>query len=94
MGTIAELHQISHAYSEKGMYSEAIRTESMLVEIFPLALPNNSKDYALYLNDLALYSLLAGEFERGMNSVNKAFEVLEGTNDDETLAIIYITILR
>jgi ADP-dependent phosphofructokinase/glucokinase len=57
--TFSGLHMISHTYSERKMYNDAIKTESVLVEVFPLAIPNNKKDYALYLNDLAFYSLQA-----------------------------------
>jgi hypothetical protein len=88
--TFSGLHMISHTYSERKMYNDAIKTESVLVEVFPLAIPNNKKDYALYLNDLAFYSLQAGDFERGMQSVNKAIKCLENTDNDEALAIIYI----
>ena len=55
--TIGGLHNISHAYSEKKMFNEAVKTESILVEIFPVAIPENNVDYALYLNDLSLYLL-------------------------------------
>ena len=90
ISTIIELHKISHAYSEKGMYKDAIKTESLLVEVFPLVQPNNKKDYSLYLNDLALYSMEGRDYEKSLMCVNKAIEILKDEDDLATLAAVYI----
>ena len=87
--SISMLHNISHAYTEWGMYSEAIKTESILVEIFPLALPDYLYDYALYLNDLALYLLADNNIVLAVKNVEKALSLIKNENDI-SLAIIYV----
>ncbi|MBR5215807.1 MAG: tetratricopeptide repeat protein [Bacteroidales bacterium] len=79
LNTISMLHKVSHAYSEKGMYKEAIETESLLVDVFPLAQPNNKHDYALYLNDLSFYLMGDDKIELAADYVNKALSLIENT---------------
>lgn len=88
--TISALHKISHAYSEKKMYSEAVKTETVLVEVFPLAMPDNFYDYALYLHDLTLYLLNDKNIVLAEKYSNKALSLIKNEND-VGLAIIYIT---
>ena len=90
LNTISELHKVSHAYSEKKHFGEAVKTESVLVKIFPKAIPHNPKEYALYLNDLALYLLENNDFEDGTKCVNKAIKVVRDAHDDATTAMVYI----
>lgn len=89
LNTISLLHQISHAYSEKGMYNDAVITESVLVEVFPIALPNNKVDYALYINDLSFYLMQNNCMDLATTYINKAMSIIEGETD-ATLAIIYV----
>lgn len=89
LNTISMLHKVSHAYSEKGMYKEAIETESLLVNVFPHAQPNNKHDYALYLNDLSFYLMGDDKIELAADYINKALSLIENTKD-VNLAIIYI----
>lgn len=88
ISTISGLHQISHAYSEKGMFSEAVKTESLLVEIFPIALPDSIVDYALYLNDYTLYLLGNDDIAHAETTINKALSIIEN-KDDVILAVVY-----
>ena len=87
--TISGLHKISHAYSEKKMYSEAVKTESLLVEVFPHAIPDNLYDYALYLNDLALYLLGNHDVVLAEKNIQKALSLIKDKND-VNLAVIYV----
>ena len=86
--TISALHNISHAYSEKKMYSEAVKTETVLVEVFPLAMPNNLYDYALFLNDLSLYLFENNNMILAEKNINKALSIIKN-KDDVDLTIIY-----
>lgn len=88
--TLSALHKISHAYSEKKMFSEAVKTETVLVEVFPLAMPDNFYDYALYLHDLTLYLLNDKNIVLAEKYSNKALSLIKNEND-VGLAIIYIT---
>ena len=88
---ISKLHAISHAYSERGMYSDAVKTESLLVEVFPLAMPDNKYDYALYLADLSLYLLDDDNIELAEHNIRKALALIRDEKDiNEKLALIYI----
>lgn len=89
ISTISELHNISHAYYERRMCSDAVKTETILVEIFPLALPDYLFDYALYLNDLALYLLADNNIVLAEENVEKALSLIKNENDIR-LAIIYV----
>ena len=90
ISTISELHDISHAYYERGMYSDAAKTENVLVETFPLAMPDNVYDYALYLHDLSLYLLGDNNIILAEKISNKALSLIK-KEKDVGLAIIYIT---
>lgn len=90
ISTISELHNISHAYYERGMCSDAVKTETALVEIFPLALPDNVYEYALYLHDLSLYLLRDNNIVLAEKISNKALSLIKNEMD-VGLAIIYIT---
>ena len=87
--TISELHRISHSYSVKKMYEKAVKTESLLVEIFPLALPNDTSEYAMYMNDLAMYQLGGGMIDQAEATINKAMSLI-GDSHDLKLMGIYI----
>ena len=87
--TISALHNISHAYSEKKMYSEAVKTETALVEVFPLAMPDNLYDYALFLNDLSLYLFENNNMILAEKNINKALSIIKN-KDDVDLTIIYV----
>lgn len=87
--TITELHEISHAYYERGMYYEAAETETVLVEVFPLAMPNHLYDYALYLNDLSLYLIADNNIVLAEKHINKALSLIKNENS-VNLAIIYV----
>ena len=89
LNTISKLHIISHAYSEKKMFNEAAKTESILVEIFPVAIPENIVDYALYLNDLSLYLLEDNNIILAEKNVKKALSLIKNEND-VNLAVIYV----
>ena len=88
VNTISALHNISHAYSEKKMYSEAVKTETVLVEVFPLAMPDNLFDYALFLNDLSLYLFENNNMILAEKNINKALSIIKN-KDDVDLTIIY-----
>ncbi len=90
ISTISELHNISHAYYERGMCSDAVKTETALVEIFPLALPDNVYEYALYLHDLSLYLLGDNNIVLAEKISNKALSLIKNEKD-VGLSIIYIT---
>ena len=83
------LHKISHAYSEKEMHSEAVKTESLLVEIFPLAMPDSTSEYALYLNDLSLYLLRDKNYNLAEKTVKKALSLIDDDNDIN-FAVVYV----
>ena len=88
--TISELHKVSHAYSKKQMYGEAVKTESLLVEFYPFVIPYNKSDHALYLNDLSFYLLKEGNIGLAEKNVNKALSLIKNINDvDDKLATIY-----
>lgn len=89
MNTILALHNISHAYSEKKMYSEAVKTETVLVEVFPLAMPDNLYDYALFLHDLSLYLFENNNMILAEKNINKALSIIKN-KDDVDLTIIYV----
>ena len=89
LATITELHRISHAYSEKGMYDDAVRTESLLVEIFPQAIPNDISEYAMYMNDLAMYQMGCGMIDQAEATIKKALSLI-GESHDLKLMGIYI----
>lgn len=89
ISTFSELHNISHAYYERRMCGDAVKTETILVEIFPLALPDYLFDYALYLNDLALYLLADNNIVLAEKKVEKALSLIKNENDIR-LAIIYV----
>lgn len=86
--TISELHEISHAYSEKKMFGEAVKTESILVEVFPIAMPDNKLDYALYLCDLSLYLSEDNNNKLAEKCIKKALSLIKNENDSNS-AIIY-----
>lgn len=87
--TISELHKISHAYSEKKMFSEAVKTESVLVDIFPLAIPDKKLDYALYLNDLSLYLLDDNNIVLAEKNIKKALSLIKNKNDVNVATIFF-----
>ena len=87
--TIAGMHKISHAYSEKKMFSEAVRTESILVEVFPRVFPNNVVDYALLLNDLVFYLYEDEQYDKAIMYINKALKLINSDNESD-LVPIYI----
>ena len=87
--TIAELHKISHAYYEKKMFSEAVKTESLLVEVYPRAIHDNINDYALYLNDLSLYLLEDHNIDLAEKYIKKALSLIKNINDVK-IAFVYI----
>ena len=87
--TISNLHGISHAYAEKGMYRDAVKTETLLVEVFPLAMPDNVYDYALYLHDLSFYLMSDDCIELAAQKINEALSLIENKND-VNLSIIYM----
>ena len=90
VSTISELHNISHAYYERGMCSDAVKTETVLVEIFPLAMPDNVYDYALFLHDLSLYLLGDNNIVLAEKISNKALSFIKNEKD-VGFATIYIT---
>ena len=79
---------MQHAYSEKKMYSEAVKTETVLVEVFPLAMPDKLYDYALFLNDLSLYLFENNNMILAEKNINKALSIIKN-KDDVDLTIIY-----
>lgn len=87
--TISELHLISHAYSEKKMFSEAIKTESLLVEILPLVMPDNKLEYALYLNDLSLYLLDDNNIVLAEKNIKKALSLIKNEKDVNVATIYF-----
>ena len=88
--TIVGLHTISHAYSEKKMFHEAIKTESLLVEVFPLAMPDNISDYALYLNDLSLYLMGGQDMTLAEEIIKKALSLVNEEDVSKNLDLVAI----
>ena len=88
--TISGLHTISHAYSEKKMFRDAIKTESLLVEVFPLAMPDNISDYALYLNDLSLYLMGGQEMALAEDKIKKALSLVNEKDVIKNLELVTI----
>lgn len=86
--TISGLHKISHAYAEKNIYGEAIKTESLLVDVFPLVMPDKVLDYALFLNDLALYCMYNKQVESAEQNIQKALSLIN-EEKSEKVAVIY-----
>lgn len=86
--TISELHKITRAYSKREMYSEAVKTESVLVEVFPIALPDSTLEYAMCMNDLSLYLLKMNDVVLAEKTINKALSLIKDENDNNA-AIIY-----
>jgi len=87
--TISELHKVSHAYSEKELFGDAVKTESTLVDIFPLAIPNNLMEYALHIQDLAFYQSSANNFRLAEKNIKKALSLIKDKNDVKC-ATIYL----
>lgn len=87
--TIIGLHMVSHLYNKKKMHKEAVNTESLLVEVFPKALPEDTLEYALFLSDLALYQLDANDFKSASKNTLKALSIV-GDKEDIKYAPLYI----
>lgn len=89
MTTIAGMHAVSHLYNKKKMHKEAINNESLLVEVFPKALPEDTLEYALYLSDLAFYQLCAKDLKKASQNTYKALSIV-GDREDIKYAPLYI----
>lgn len=87
--TILKLHKLSHAFSERKMFGEAAKTETALVDVFPLALPNDTLEYALYLSDLSLYLLEDKDIVNAEKNIKKALSLIRDENNPD-YALIYI----
>lgn len=81
MTTITGMHMVSKLYNKKEMHKEAVNNESLLVEIFPKAFPEDTLEYALFLSDLALYQLGANDFKSASKNTLKALSIVGDTED-------------
>ena len=65
-------------------YAEAIRLQTMVMDIYKRAYGENNTDYAVALSDLADYYLTIGNYSESLKLSSEAVKILEKVADKET----------